>query len=334
MNWLVPIYSSFIRPNNFIRPLFIILLIGIDHSELWGQQPDDLSADTTQTVADFPADSIGSAEEAIDATDTSGLKKEDKKPKPIELKSTRKYRKILAQITGFISTGYGHYGYRHTLDGFNVVQGPDNTFIFSDTAGLSNNVIDTAYFDWVVAPKVRTGLNLNDTSTVLGADTVQVKYRGTGYSIPINFGLYYHYRQFRMGFGGSFEIHRIRALKPVGFENQLGNLRQTENKLSFFRYYLLLGYTYDKYRYFDFTAEMLLGNMRYGGDFDRSVISGGFFFNLGLKVERHFSEILGVYVKPSVDFKGYRMAVGNAGEIRHRQPAVNTQYFREMSFYF
>jgi hypothetical protein len=207
------------------------------------------------------------------------------------------------------------------LDDFGLTSNGDTTFIYSNN-DRDGNTIDTAYYDWVVAPKVRPGLSINDTTPIAGPDTATIRYRGTGYSIPINFGLYYNYLNFRFGLGGTYEIHRLRPLKPKGFEDEFGDLVQTETRLSLFRYYLLLGYTYDRYRYFDFSAEVLMGMINYGGDFDNTAISGGFFFNAGVKIERNLSELFAVYVKPSVEFKGYRMQIGDVGTIRHNQPAV------------
>ncbi|MEM7551406.1 MAG: hypothetical protein AAF363_17120 [Bacteroidota bacterium] len=228
-------------------------------------------------------------------------------------------RKFLNRFTAFFSTGYGQYSYRHTLDGYAVGRANDTTYIINiDSLNISG--ANTAVFDWTTAPQIRNGLTVGEDS-LFAADSIPIEYRGSGYSIPISLGLFYDYKQYRIGLGGTFEIHRFRPFEPSRGVDTLGTLLPTETSLGFFRYYLLLGYKFHKYKYFDFTGELQLGRTGFLGSFDNSAISSSIYANLGVNIERHFSEIFGVFVRPSIEFKRYTVETGIGPDIDIGQPA-------------
>ena len=92
------------------------------------------------------------------------------------------------------------------------------------------------------------------------------------------------------------------------------------------RYYIMGGYTFLVYRNFSHAAEIKFGTVNYGNNF--SGISGkGPFVDIGVSIERHLSEYFRVILKPSVEFKGFKVTLPDNGfEIKHKSPTLFAQF--------
>jgi hypothetical protein len=59
-----------------------------------------------------------------------------------------------------------------------------------------------------------------------------------------------------------------------------------------------------------FTVDTNIGNFSPGSNFNSGLIQKSLYYNLGLTVERDFSEYFKVFARPSVELKSYSLAVG------------------------
>ena len=78
------------------------------------------------------------------------------------------------------------------------------------------------------------------------------------------------------------------------------------------------------YQFYDFSisADAQFGIMKYGKNFNPTVIQKGIFFNLGFNFEWNFSEYFQGFVRPSYEIKNYTITIPETGiEIDHKLPA-------------
>ncbi|HYG39660.1 MAG TPA: hypothetical protein VD908_13615 [Cytophagales bacterium] len=133
-------------------------------------------------------------------------------------------------------------------------------------------------------------------------DTSTVKYKGLGSNIPFHFQMLFDFGKVRLGGGTSYDFYFMKKLKPNAFENSLDvyNLKGTG---SFKKFYGHLGYTYFENRLYGYLLDLEAGVYKGSPSVNTANNSMRPFVNLGITMERKYSEYFRMFLKPSLEYK-------------------------------
>ena len=260
--------------------------------------------------------------------------------------------KIMNMFSVTVSTGYNSTTYSHDLSGFYLLQNATDQYIspnlgvplgaefdiYSDwfnNAQLSQTVVALDTFDVPFRPIDNPVYNpalVNDL-VAYNADSLGLGFKGRGWSIPLNIGLRYNYKKFRIGGGISMEFHKVKSLKPTVDGIGIRSYQPNFSSAFFFSYYGQLGYLFYDFWDYSFAAEIEIGKNKMGGNFNKALINQGVLVNLGISIEKNLSEYFRIIVKPSYDFKNYQMAVPGTGiDIKHKNPTFKLNFGISITF--
>jgi hypothetical protein len=227
------------------------------------------------------------------------------------------FRKILTRITFGANLGYGNTYFSNQLTGLGIYQLP----------GVNPQIFDvntlTRYGNWVNDPTVDKTPPLG-SAFVSNPGAANVEFTGNGLNIPLNLFLYYGFNRYRIGAGYSYELMSIGTLTPNLLTDKVNTL-QLASPTGFVRkYYLMLGASFYRYGDYLFTGDIHIGDFKPTGNY-AATVTGGMYFNLGVTVEREFSEYFKVFVRPSYDFKSYTVPL--PGSSKSIENSMNALYF-------
>ena len=227
------------------------------------------------------------------------------------------FRAFLNKFSVNLSTGYGRTFYRHDLSGFGYVRNTQGTLI-SPSVSAGSTV--SGYRNWLSEATPGTLVLASDENTyrTVAADEGELALRSGGYSIPVNLSLYYNLFRVRVGGGAMIDFHRANLPAPDNFLTPFPE--PDKIKSTMLRYYFLLGYS--AYEYYDnaIGVDVRIGSINMGKGFDDSIIEKGPFFNVGITLEKVFSEYFRVYLRPAYEYKRYTLNLPDT-PIEHRNSA-------------
>jgi hypothetical protein len=250
-----------------------------------------------------------------------------------ELKSSSPIGNFLNKFSLNVHVGYGRTFYSHSISS-DVLEIPHPEFtgggntrlIILDNYRTTGNELEyQGTSNWLNAPKLEEGvvqLYPSGPGRILNAGSSAIEYAGSGSNIPINFSLHLDVNKFRIGGGVMYELHSIKKLKPTshGVRDYIPDFKST----FMLRYYFTAGAKVYHLMGWDYNIDVQIGKVQYDNKYDKSRLTNGIFFNLGLPFEFEMSEYFWLVVRPSFDFKSYNMALaanGEAPSIQHNQPA-------------
>lgn len=264
------------------------------------------------------------------------------------------FKKFLNNFSLTVTTGYGKTNYSHSLNGFYLVQTPTDQYIANNDGQPLGTEFDV-YSDWFNNPVLAQTLTkvdsfdvpfpplvdpvnnplLQSDIEVFNADSLGLQFSGKGMSIPLLVAFRYNYKKFRIGLGYMFEYHKVKpfqpneSAEPLGIRNYQPNFGSTFYK----RYWLGLGYRFYDFWDYSFAGELQVGKFNAGGNFNSALIQRGMYFNLGISIEKNLSEYFRVILKPSYDFKNYKISIPGTGKaIAHKQPTFFWQVGISITF--
>ena len=211
------------------------------------------------------------------------------------------FRAFLNKFSVNLSSGYGRTFYRHDLTEFNYLRNAEGSYISPELLGAS----PVGYSNWFsrVTPATITLGDEEDAYKAVLSDSGAISMKSGGYSIPINLSVYYNLFRVRLGGGVMVDFHRANLPEPDNFLTTFPEPSNVSSRM--LRYYFLLGYS--AYEYYDnaIGVDVRVGTINMGKGFDQSVIETGPFINVGVTLEKVFSEYFRVYVRPAYEFKSY-----------------------------
>ncbi len=226
-------------------------------------------------------------------------------------------KRLINLFTIGLSTGVGRTNFKHKLDGFGILQNPDSIpKIFTngdETAGYSN---------WFNRSTSSTNTTQPGYFSVDSDTDDNIGFKSKAFNIPIKATIHVEIDRYRIGGGYSFEYINLNDFNPISNGEQIN--RFTPDVSSFFmqKYFAMLGGSVYRYYEYVLVVDANIGGYTLGNKFDNSIIKRGMYFNLGTAVEREFSEYFKVFIRPSYEFKGYRLNVPEtSNEINHRMNA-------------
>lgn len=232
-------------------------------------------------------------------------------------------RAFLNKFSVNLSSGYGRTFYRHTLTNNNYVRTSDGSFIYPNDEFLDSfdSVSYQNWFNRVELADLTLPTN-PDSLTLVTSDSSDILMQGGGYHIPVNLSIYFNLYRIRIGGGINLDFHKVNPPQPEDFLSVFPaspSFRTTQ-----IRYYGLLGYSV--YEYYDnaIGVDLRAGVIKMGNGFDENTIDSSPFFNVGVTLEKVFSEYFRVYLRPSYEFKSYNILLpdGPTTVLDHRNSSV------------
>lgn len=259
-------------------------------------------------------------------------------------------RVFLNQFSLTVTTGYGATIYSQDLNGVYFYQDATSQFILSNAENLGTTF--SGFSNWLNNPELgfATSLDnpfeipfdylgnpvnnptLRDPTFLIDTDSVDFGFRGTSHGIPINLMLHYNYQKFRIGIGYTYEKQFVRDLKPTAFVDQVRPYEPNFNSTRYTRLYGMLGYQFYSWWTYDFVAELNVGKINAGPQFNRGAITRGLYTNFGVSIENNWSEYFRVIIRPSIDFKSYTTNLPDGASVQTRQPSFFIQFGISISY--
>ena len=222
----------------------------------------------------------------------------------------------MSKLTFGLSTGYGSTKFKHELEGFGILQNPDSLPRIFNAGNVG-----TGYSNWfnTVTP---LGTAAQPGAFLVNADTATIGFKSKAFSIPLKATLHVEFDRYRIGGGYSIEFMHVGDFKPTEYGSDIRNFTPEVSNFFLQKYFGTVGGTVYRYYEYILVVDANIGGYSLGKDFDKSRIKKGAYVNIGVSAEREFSEYFRVFVRPSVEFKGYKLNVPESGQIiRHRMNA-------------
>jgi hypothetical protein len=221
----------------------------------------------------------------------------------IERQKSGVLRMLLSKLHVSLSTGYSQTFFNHKLDGFGILQQPDSLpRIFN----ASNPGV--RYSDWFNKVTPSTSSTAAG-SFLVNSDTATIGFRSKAFTIPLKATLHVEFNRYRIGGGYSYEFTHLADFKPISYGGSIGSFPPQANNFFMKKYFVMLGAKV--YRYYEYVVvvDANIGGYKLGKHFDDSLIKKGMYFNLGVTFERELSEYFRVFVRPSFEFKNYKLSI-------------------------
>lgn len=223
-------------------------------------------------------------------------------------------RYLLSKLHFGFSTGYGSTAFKHDLAGFGILQdaGRQPEIFSGDTSRRFANWIND------VAPSSRT----TPGDFLVRSDTAAIGFRSGTFTIPLKGTVHLEFGRYRIGGGYSFDYTRVGQFKPVSYRSEINPYRISKQGFFMKHYFGMIGA--EVYRYYEYllVVDANIGGYKLGKQFNMGLIQKSLYFNLGVAVEREFSEYFRLFVRPSYELKGYKLSVPESGQqIAHKMNA-------------
>ena len=247
---------------------------------------------------------------------------------------------FLNKFSFTLTTGYGATKYKHDLDNFFFYQDATSQLIRSNTgeglpprfAGFSDwlndptasdtllnqNIFDVP-FDFLPNPVFND--SLTNRPFLLNTDTAALSFSSTAHSIPIQFSIHYNYQAFRLGAGFNWEKQIVSSFTPSNtFGGSIRNYTPNFKSTQFTRLFGFFGYQFYEFWDYTFVAELEVGRIRAGRQFNSEVINRGVYTSIGVSIEQNWSQYFRIIIKPSFELKSFTVNLPDGtASIKHNQ---------------
>lgn len=234
-------------------------------------------------------------------------------------------RAFLNKFSVNLSSGYGRTFYRHTLEEYSYLRNDKGSYILPGNSVTSNTSV-AGYRNWFsdVNP---ANIHIPDSpssesggySFLPASDTSHILMKSGGYTIPVHLSVYFNLFRLRLGGGAGLDFHNASIPEPENFMSR-HPAPESINSLMF-RYYFLLGYSI--YEIYDnaFGVDVRFGRINMGRGFNREVIKPGGFVNIGITLEKVFSEYFRIYARPAYEIKSFSVNMPSGNAMTHQANA-------------
>ncbi len=242
-----------------------------------------------------------------------------------------------------LTTGYSRNTYDHKLTGVYFFQSRTDQLILSNSETLGSTF--RGYANWLNNPELGVETSLEDefdvpfdrltnpvynsllgnTEFLIDTDTADFGFKGTSGGVPVLLSVHFNIADFRLGGGFAYEKQWIRELEPISYQDQVRAYQPNFTSTSYTKLFGLVGYRFYQFWRYDFVAELQVGRINAGKQFNSAAITRGTFTNFGISIENNWSEYFRVIVRPSIDFKKYTVNVPDGSSISHSYPSFFIQ---------
>jgi hypothetical protein len=229
-----------------------------------------------------------------------------------------------------LTTGYGATNYSHSLQGFTYYQDLENQFISSNPTDLTTGTY-RGFENWLNNPNLGPELLIADLTDVpfprlndpvnnpllqnnrilINSDSVGLGFSAVSSTIPVLVSVHYDINKFRIGLGFQYEKVIFSPLKPSVLGDVIRPYTPDFKSTSNTKIFGILGYKFHEYWDYSFVAELQVGRIGSGKEFNTNALGIGqnLFINLGINIEKNLSEYVRVVLRPSYDFRNYTVNI-------------------------
>jgi hypothetical protein len=222
-------------------------------------------------------------------------------------------RTLLSKVYFSFSTGYGSTPFRHDLESFGIVQQPDSLPLIFDHDNLA-----VRYSNWT-NNVIASPHSLVPGAFMVNSDTAEIGFRSKTFSIPVKASLHVEFDRYRIGGGYSLEYTRIGEFKPTNYTSEISPYSLERSNMFVQHYFGMLGAMVYRYYEYALVVDANIGGYSLGKDFAKNIMKKSIYVNVGVSAEREFSEYFRVFVRPSYEFKSYKLTIPETTQtIQHR----------------
>lgn len=215
-------------------------------------------------------------------------------------------RAFLNKFSVNLSGGYGRTFYQHDFTELAYVRNNQGSFLINAEDVSEGNIV-SGLSDWFSAINTQENIALSDEFAVVPFDSLDTPLRSRGYSIPVNMLIYLNLYRVRIGGGGSLAFHQANYPEPVDFLSANPSPEPFSTRLS--RWYFLLGYSVHEFYDIALGVDFRAGKYFLGAGFSNQMSPTTPFINVGVSIEKVFSEYFRVYLRPSYEIKSFSSPV-------------------------
>jgi len=96
-----------------------------------------------------------------------------------------------------------------------------------------------------------------------------------------------------------------------------------KGNISLGKFYGYLGYNFYSLRKFNFRGDLMAGSFMPVKNFDLNAITPGFLMNLGVNINREWTDQIHIFMRPSFEQKNYDLSIPDLGvSIRHQVQSI------------
>ncbi len=254
-------------------------------------------------------------------------------------------RKVLNGFSLNFSTGYAITRYQHQLEGYYLIQTPNDLLLTPNNGEFPNTTLISGTTNWFNNPlfldslinrnlfivpyeRLSNPVNnplLGNQTSVYNADSLNLMYVGYGHGVPINLSIHYNINDIRIGGGVQYEKQWLRRLKPNVLASEIRTYETDFRSTHYWRYYGYMGYRFYNWWNYSFVGELQIGRINAGPQFNPGVINRGIFTNVGVTIEDNWSEYFRITLRPSIDIRSYTVAMPSGGTMKHAYPSFQLQ---------
>ncbi len=209
-----------------------------------------------------------------------------------------------------MSLGYGVTEYKNDVSDFTFYQ--DSTRQLLIRRDLEAGADSIGFRNWLVNPVEDTVLAGN---TFFG-DSLGLTFQNQSGTIPISLSIHYNFNKLRVGAGFTFEQQLFKPLEPNVYKDSIRSYDLGYKSASVTRFWGMAGYQFYDWWDYTFVGELRLGVINYGRKFNAPMITNGMYYNLGINIEKHFSEYFRVTFRPSYDIKSFKISLPDGDPVR------------------
>ncbi len=233
---------------------------------------------------------------------------------------------FLNKFTWSLTTGYLATKHKFDTDGWVVVQTPDGHFFNVNSPEVQARIQDDQEFrgfiNLPILPRREPTISLENQYSIptprlenpvnnpllrngIVIDSTGVVFRGYNRGIPINASLHYEFKKFRVGLGIMAELQYYRNWNPLNRKEELRAYKAPFARSIYRRFYGLVGYKFWTYSDYAFVGDIKFGTIKSNRSSFEATITRSQYVNVGVTIERNFSEYFRIIARPHIEYKRY-----------------------------
>jgi len=102
--------------------------------------------------------------------------------------------------------------------------------------------------------------------------------------------------------------------RPISYADKINTFRPDNNAGFMKKYFFLVGVSFYRWNDLLFTGDANVGGYNPGNNFVKSLIKKGVYANVGVTIEKDFSEYIKVFARPSFEIKNYTLSIPGSND--------------------
>ena len=154
---------------------------------------------------------------------------------------------------------------------------------------------------------------------MVSSDTADIGFRSKTFSIPLKATLHVEFDRYRVGGGYSMDYTRIGSFTPINYSSDIAPYTLESSNMFVKHYFGMIGAMVYRYDLYALVVDANIGGYSLGKDFAKNLMKKSVYLNLGVSVEREFSEYFRLFVRPSYEIKSYKLTIPETSQtLQHK----------------